>query len=115
MRVGKLVLLTAVALFMITAVRPAWSIDDAGPMRKLGRGISNSFLFLVEVPNQILKAYESDGPVAAASYGVVKGLGRSVLRAFVGLYETATFFIPLPKHYEPILTNPEFLMEDWHA
>ena len=34
-----------------------------------------------------------------------------VKRAVVGVYEIATFPIPLPKDYEPIITDPEFILQ----
>jgi hypothetical protein len=34
------------------------------------------------------------------------------VRAVVGVYEIATFPIPLPKGYGPILKDPEFFFEE---
>ena len=84
--------------------------DDAG--KKLGRGLCNMVTFPFEITEQIQRTNQSDGPAAALSYGLLKGLGMMTLRAVVGVYEVATFPLPLPKGYKPILTDPEFFFED---
>ena len=79
------------------------------PIRKLGRGAANILTAMLEVPKNIVDVAESDGPIAAITYGVAKGGAMTVLRTFVGAYEVATFIIPFPSGYEPII-EPEFLM-----
>lgn len=81
------------------------------PIRKLGRGLANIFTGVLEVPLNIVSVAEEEGFVAATTYGVVKGLALTFLRTGVGFYETVTFLIPLPFHYEPVL-EPEFLMSE---
>ena len=84
-------------------------------LRKLGRGLSNCLTFTIEIPNQISKANNSDGPIAALTYGVTKGIVMGIFRAVIGAYEVITFPIPLPEWYRPILTDPEFMLESWSA
>ena len=95
--------------FVVMAATGAYC-DDA--MRKLGRGICNSVTFPVEILEQINRTNVSDGPMAAMTYGILKGVGMSVLRACVGVYEVVTFPVPFPKEYKPILTDPEFFFEN---
>ncbi|MFH1189126.1 MAG: exosortase system-associated protein, TIGR04073 family [Candidatus Omnitrophota bacterium] len=83
------------------------------PLKKLGRGLSNIMTFPLEIPSQISKTNNSDGPVAALSYGVVKGFVMGIFRAFVGIYEVVSFPLPYPEWYRPILTDPEFMLESW--
>ena len=84
----------------------------SGPTTKLGRGICNMVTFPLEIPEQISRMNNSDGPFAASTVGVLKGVGWSIGRACVGVFETVTFMFPVPKHYEPILNDPEYFLEN---
>lgn len=78
-------------------------------MRKLGRGAANVAYGMWELPIKIVEVRDTDGPVAATTLGVVKGLSAALQRTFVGIYEVLTFPFPQPMGtYEPIV-NPEFL------
>jgi putative exosortase-associated protein (TIGR04073 family) len=80
--------------------------NDYGPTRKLGRGISNFLFASSELPDTVCKISKAEGNVAAAGYGVVRGLGRSTARHATGLLEILTFPIPLWHNgYRPILPN----------
>ena len=104
----RIIILVSISIFFsnIILLNSAYA-DDC--LKKLGRGVSNMVLGLVEFPAGIQSVGEESGPVAAVSHGILKGLGRSILRITCGIYETATFLIPIPKAYKPILTNPEFI------
>src|SRR5207244_12569958 len=69
--------------------------NDYCPTRKLGRGIANFLSASTELPVTVGRINKEEGNNAAASYGVVKGLGRSTARHAVGLLEILTFPIPL--------------------
>ena len=56
--------------------------NDYGPTRKLGRGIGNLLFASSELPVTVCKINKEEGNAAAASYGVVRGLGRSTTRHF---------------------------------
>lgn len=80
--------------------------NDYGPTRKLGRGFGNLLFASAELPHSICEVNKTEGNAAAASYGVVRGLGRSTARHFTGLFEVLTF--PVPIHhdsYRPVLPN----------
>ena len=80
--------------------------NDYGPTRKLGRGFSNFLFASTELPDTVCKISKTDGNVAAASYGVVRGLGRSTSRHATGLLEILTFPLPIwHDSYRPILPN----------
>ena len=80
--------------------------NDYGPTRKLGRGIGNFLFASTELPNTICNVNRTEGNSAAASYGVVKGLGRSTARHFTGLYEIFTFAAPTHHNsFRPVLPN----------
>lgn len=98
-----------VVLVLSMAVSNAYC-DDA--LKKLGRGFCNCITFPLEIFEQVKRTNLSEGPMAALTYGLLKGIGMTVARAGVGVYEVVTFPIPLPKEYKPILTEPEFFFEE---
>ena len=78
---------------------------DHGPIRKLSRGLSNLAFGVSELyvttdsKNQI---HGNSGIV----YGVVSGLGRTLMRMGVGFYEVVTFPAPsFRKSYAPALPS----------
>ena len=78
--------------------------NDYGPTRKLGRGIGNFLFASTELPHSVCEMNKAEGNAAAASYGVVRGLGRSTARHFVGLFEIFTFAAPVWREgYRPVL------------
>lgn len=90
------------------AAAPGYCGDQT---RKLSRGVSNIFTFPCEIPYQIGRTNEQNGLTAAMSYGVLSGIFMACYRALVGVYEVATFPIPIPGAFEPILCDPEFFFE----
>ena len=80
--------------------------NDYGPTRKLGRGIGNFLYASTELPYCVNEINKTEGNSAAASYGIVRGLGRSTARHFTGLFEVLTFPIPVwHNSYRPILPS----------
>ncbi len=106
MRIGKVILCLALMLSLLNITTPSFAGD---PVRKLGRGLANIGTGFLEVPRNVVNVTEEDGYAAGATYGVLKGAAWAVLRTAVGVYETVTFFIPMPLNYDPIL-KPEFLL-----
>jgi putative exosortase-associated protein (TIGR04073 family) len=81
--------------------------NNYGPTRKLGRGISNVLFGIAELPATIARVNEREGNSAAASYGVVRGLGRSYMRFHAGIFEIFSFPFPVNHgSYYPILRPP---------
>src|SRR5437016_4912904 len=80
--------------------------NDYGPTRKLGRGMGNFLFASSELPVTVCKINKEEGNSAAASYGIVRGLGRSTTRHAVGLLEILTFPLPIwQDRYRPILPS----------
>lgn len=102
-----------VSLALVLAVLLSFSSPClAGtPIRKISRGIANTVTGVLELPMKIVEVTEEEGYIAGATYGVMKGLGWAVLRTLVGVYETVTFVVPFPLHYDPII-EPEFLLSE---
>lgn len=75
----------------------------AGPEKKLGRGMSNTFE-IVRM-GDMRRTVEQDALFnrdARYSSGVVRGFNRSMARFGIGLYEIVTFPIP---SYDPVATS----------
>jgi len=62
------------------------------------------FLLRPSCPTALTTINKTEGNSAAASYGVVRGLGRSTARHFTGLFEMFTFAAPVHHNsYRPVL------------
>jgi putative exosortase-associated protein (TIGR04073 family) len=105
----KLILIALVLLSLAVLATPAFC---GGATTKLGRGLANMVTSPMEVINQITRTNETDGGIAAATVGVLKGAGWTLGRAVVGVYETVTFMLPWPDDYGPILRDPEYFWEN---
>jgi len=64
---------------------------------------------IFEIPTTMMKEGETEGAGAAVTKGPVLGIVNTVVRALVGVYEIATFPVPVPEGYKPILESPEIL------
>jgi len=105
---GMVSRILAIAALVVLIAVPAYS---DGPVKKLGRGLANTVTFPLEIPANIKKVNESDGPLMAVTYGLGKGLYMAVVRAAAGVYEVATFPFPFPGDFVPIVTEPEFFFD----
>jgi putative exosortase-associated protein (TIGR04073 family) len=104
-----------VAIFIIIVLFSAVTAvaDDitSGPVKKLGRGAANVLTSPCALLKGIGDAKDEDGIFAACTWGVFMGTVNVVKRIAVGAFEIATFPIPIPENYGPILTDPEFFLE----
>jgi len=69
-------------------------MNDYGPTRKLGRALSNLLWGISEIPTTMDRVNDLEGNSSAFSYGVVKGIGRSLFRVRAGVHELFTFPFP---------------------
>jgi len=67
-----------------------------GPVRKLGRGLSNVLLGVSELPYNVAFVNETMGN-NAVPYGVVRGLERTIYRFGQGWYDVVTAPFPTYK------------------
>ena len=88
----------------MAAGQRAWAQD---PIHKAGRGVVNVLTGWLEIPKQIQLGTQEHNPVFGAGRGAVKGVGLTLLRGGVGIYEALTFPLPLPHGY----SSPYELME----
>ena len=76
--------------------------------RKLGRGLANVTLGLVEIPATMIETGRVHGQTAGFFVGTLKGVCRAVVREGAGIIDTVTFPFPGPMpDYEPLI-SPEF-------
>ena len=94
----------AAASLVCSSQAAAWAQD---PIHKAGRGVTNILTGWIELPKQIHMGSQEPNPVTGLAWGVVKGVGLTVLRGGVGLYEALTFPIPYPKNF----ASPYDMME----
>lgn len=107
-----LVVDTKFALASNSEVSPTANVDyGTGAGKKLGRGISNVAFGWLEFPKGIQDVGDQNNFIAAITWGPIYGLGRAVVRTVAGAYEVATFPVPLPQNFEP-LVKPEFMLGD---
>jgi putative exosortase-associated protein (TIGR04073 family) len=78
---------------------------------KLVRGVANIMTGWVEMPKQMYLKTTQGPPVMGTLLGIVEGVGLGFARTTAGLYEIATFALPLPMHYEPLF-EPEYVWQD---
>ncbi len=107
----KAITIMVVVALVLTFTGAAYAED--GPLKKLGRGVANVITCAFQLPKGIGDAHDENGIFAGLSWGVVLGTFNVVKRALVGVYEIATFPIPLPEDYQPILTDPEFFLDSY--
>ena len=70
---------------------------------KLGRGIGNALGGWLEIPIEIEDHYLPKDPLPTFATGLVVGTFKGLVRTGVGVYEAASFLIPYPEQYEPVL------------
>src|SRR5664279_1388582 len=80
--------------------------NDYGPTRKLGRGLANLVWGIAELPVSITTVNTHEGNSAAAGYGSMRGVGRSLMRIQAGVFEIMTCAIPVVHGtYYPVLPS----------
>ena len=108
MRKFALILLFAVLISALIA-KPCFA---DGPLRKLGRGLTNLLTGIVEIPKKVILTSKKENLAKGLTSGFMKGVQEGMVRTASGLYETLTFTIPAPADFEPMV-NPEFVFEEW--
>ncbi len=73
---------------------------------KLGRGVAGMACGFLEIPGNIVKETRAKGAIGFP-IGLATGLGMTVTRELVGVYEFISAPFPVPSGFRPILT-PEY-------
>lgn len=82
-----------------------------GMSAKFWRGLVNVATSWIELPKQIHRETRDTG-LPGPFVGLLKGVGMTVYRCVGGAIETATFPMPVPDSYCPLL-KPAFVWQDW--
>lgn len=77
------------------------------PGIKAGRGLAAITTPFLEIPGNIVQTSKREGPLAGWTAGLAKGIGMSVVRPPIGVYELVTAPFAAPKNFEPLL-QPEY-------
>ncbi|MBI4610043.1 MAG: exosortase system-associated protein, TIGR04073 family [Candidatus Rokubacteria bacterium] len=100
----------SVLTLVVGAVTPVWAENSLGfrIAQKVFRGFENTaFGFVTEWPKTIYYDSVDHGIPYGVTVGALRGVGMGVLRTGVGVYEVATFPVPMPGNYTPLL-YPEY-------
>ncbi|MCQ9206750.1 MAG: exosortase system-associated protein, TIGR04073 family [Omnitrophica bacterium] len=108
----KRILTFVVIAAVLFASQVSYAFDAEGSLRKLGRGGANVLTCIFEVPKNVGEVNYELGPVAAVTYGFLKGLYKMGTRCVIGAYEIVTAPFPLSNNYAPIINDPEFLLSE---
>lgn len=96
--------LLVVSLLTATPAYSQGTVDKS--VRKLGRGLVNVATGWVELPMQLSSGMSGTGGIEGFFLGLGKGLVWTVLRTGAGAIETATFLLPVPSDYGPLMQPP---------
>jgi len=77
------------------------------PGMKAQRGLAAVTAPFLEIPGNIVETSEREGPLAGWTVGLAKGIGMSIVRPPIGVYELITAPIAAPADFKPIL-HPEY-------
>ncbi len=95
-----------VVLATMTAAAPAFAMDPgqyaSGAGAKLGRGVLNTATGWGEIPKQTFIGSKEEGVLGGVE-GFFKGIGLGVARTLSGAFEIATFWVPVPGQFEPVM------------
>lgn len=89
---------------MLSLTVPRADADTAA--QKFGRGLAGMTLGFLEIPGNIVKESQEQGPIGVP-IGLAYGLGMCVTRELVGVYEFLSAPFPVPAGYRPIMM-PEY-------
>ncbi len=117
--------IAAVTILSLTlsSFTPAWADSSSasassaqvdygtGVGQKLGRGLGNVAFGWLEIPKGIQDVGDQRNFIAGLTWGPLQGIGKALVRTVAGAYEVATFPVPLPPNFEPLL-KPDFVLED---
>jgi putative exosortase-associated protein (TIGR04073 family) len=80
---------------------------------KLSRGFLNFFTSPVEIPRTIDRVKIVNGPGEGWTVGLVKGIGRTFLRAGAGILDVVTCPFGFPNEDKSPMIQPEFAWQNW--
>lgn len=113
MKLPRWIFATLLALLLAGIGPSAWAAESTGERigLKAVRGLENTvFGFVTELPKTVYYQSKAHGLPYGTTVGFVQGLAVGLTRTTVGVYELATFPVPVPSNYRPIL-SPQFSLD----
>ena len=102
-RRGRFVVLLLVVLLSASVPGSALAGGGGTPAKKLGRGAVNLTLGVLALPGQVVQTTREQGVFLGLTWGVVKGIGWTVVTETVGLWEVLTCPFETPPEFVAIL------------
>lgn len=96
---------TAALAVLALGVTPHAAADNSSA-GKFGRGLAGMTCGFLEIPGNIVQETRKSGAIGVP-VGLAMGLGMTVTRELVGVYEFVTAPFPVPTGFKPIL-RPEY-------
>jgi len=88
-----------------------------GPIRKLGRGFSNTIFGALEIPYRVYQTNLDSGGLSAWTFGLFKGITYFMGREVLGVFEIVTFPVPMPgcstERYSPGWGYGPIMQPEW--
>ena len=103
----KRLISVAVAAAIVCSFSLAAFAEGRGPFDKLGTGLSNFITSPGEILDSVMEDRTGEGMAAGKSHGLLEGMSRFVMKMTTGIVEVATFPLPWPNDYEPILESTD--------
>lgn len=98
--------INAMLLAALLAAGPAAYADEWHD--KLSRGLINIISSPVEIGRTVYNVSESEGAAEGWTLGLLKGVGRTLVRIGAGLVEVVTFPFDFPDEDKEPLMDPEY-------
>jgi len=100
--------LAVVAVLVIVTLPNAYAHKATShtSAQKFGRGLAAMTTGFLEIPGNIVKETKAQGAIGFP-IGLATGLGMTVTRELVGVYEFISAPFPVPAGFQPIL-QPEY-------
>ena len=100
-----------ISFLVITAVILSFAAgafaEGNGPLEKLGMGIINVVTSPAEIFTSVADNEAGKGMIAGKTHGFIEGIGNFGVKLLTGLIDVATFPIPWPNGYDPMLESSE--------
>jgi len=97
---------TVLTLILVPSAYARHTSEAHTSAQKFGRGLAGMTCGILELPGNIVKETRAKGAVGFP-IGLAIGLGMTVTRELVGVYEFISAPFPVPSGFQPILT-PEY-------
>ena len=81
--------------------------EGRGPLEKFTTGVKNIITSPGEVLYSVMDDRTGSGMAAGKSHGLLEGASRFIVKLTTGVVEVATFPLPWPNSYDPILDSTE--------